>query len=194
MIAYHFPPGQAIGGFRAYRFYKYLERMGYVVHVLTAQPRELNGCKNVISIPDHVGKIWEGSSKEGLSFKGYLELIFRKIFFPGQTGLVWSFDVAARCRQIFRDHPQSQFVLFSTFPPLGVVLAGFWVQRHAKIPWIADFRDPIGVGLKVGYYSRWMRLCNHIMERSVFRDLGGQFKSGQLGSDQNRPTEVARNC
>jgi len=26
------------------------------------------------------------------------------------------------------------------------------------------------------------------------RDLGGQFKSGQLGSDQNRPTEVARNC
>jgi hypothetical protein len=24
--------------------------------------------------------------------------------------------------------------------------------------------------------------------------LGGQFKSGQLGSDQNRPTEVARNC
>jgi len=23
--------------------------------------------------------------------------------------------------------------------------------------------------------------------------LGGQFKSGQLGSDQNRPTEVARN-
>jgi hypothetical protein len=25
-------------------------------------------------------------------------------------------------------------------------------------------------------------------------DLGGQFKSGQLGSDQNRPTEVARNC
>ena len=24
--------------------------------------------------------------------------------------------------------------------------------------------------------------------------LGGQFKSGQLGSDQNRTTEVARNC
>lgn len=24
--------------------------------------------------------------------------------------------------------------------------------------------------------------------------LGGQFKSGQLGSFQNRPTEVARNC
>jgi len=26
------------------------------------------------------------------------------------------------------------------------------------------------------------------------RTLGGQFKSGQLGSFQNRPTEVARNC
>lgn len=25
-------------------------------------------------------------------------------------------------------------------------------------------------------------------------NLGGQFKSGQLGSDQNRPTEVARDC
>jgi len=24
--------------------------------------------------------------------------------------------------------------------------------------------------------------------------LGGQFKSGQVGSVQNRPTEVARNC
>jgi len=28
----------------------------------------------------------------------------------------------------------------------------------------------------------------------VIACLGGQFKSGQLGSDQNRPTEVARNC
>ena len=26
------------------------------------------------------------------------------------------------------------------------------------------------------------------------KGLGGQFKSGQLGSVQNRPTEVARNC
>jgi hypothetical protein len=29
---------------------------------------------------------------------------------------------------------------------------------------------------------------------AALQDLGGQFKSGQLGSDQNRPTEVARNC
>jgi hypothetical protein len=33
------------------------------------------------------------------------------------------------------------------------------------------------------------------LDPSKLRDqrLGGQFKSGQLGSDQNRPTEVARN-
>ena len=182
MIAYFFPPGQGIGGFRPYRFYKYLKRMGFVVHVVTAQARELNWCKDVNSIPDHVGKIWEGSSKERLSFKGYLELILRKIFFPGHLGLVWSLDVKARCRQILRDHPQSQFVLFSTFPPLGVVLAGFWVQRHAKIPWIADFRDPLGVGLKVGDTSRWIRLCNYIIERLVFHGTDAVIANTQAAA------------
>ena len=36
LIAYHFPPDNAIGGARPWRFYKYLKRLGYECHVLTA--------------------------------------------------------------------------------------------------------------------------------------------------------------
>ena len=36
LIAYHFPPGPEIGAVRPYRFYKYLTRMGYRCHVITA--------------------------------------------------------------------------------------------------------------------------------------------------------------
>ena len=168
LIAYHFPPAQEIGGFRPFRFYKYLKRMGYVCHVITATSPQVESPADVVYVPDNLRPIWEGAAKQRLSFKAWVELPIRKLMFPGHIGIMWSIDVVARCRQILRDHPQDRFVLFSTYPPLGVLLAGLIVRLTRRIPWIADFRDPIS-GLGVGLLPRYARFWNRLLERLIFR-------------------------
>src|ERR1035438_4481911 len=97
MIAYHFPPAQEIGGFRPFRFYKYLKQMGYVCHVITATEPEKEGSADIVYVADHLRPIWEGSTKQRLSFKARIELLIRKGMFPGHIGIMWSVEVAARC-------------------------------------------------------------------------------------------------
>lgn len=168
LIAYHFPPAPEIGGFRPFRFYKYLKQMGYVCHVITATEPEEECRPDVVYVPDRLRPIWEGRTKQRLSLKAWVELLIRKLMFPGHIGIMWSMEVAARCRQILRDHPQDRFVLFSTYPPLGVLLAGLLVQVREGIPWIADFRDPID-GLGAGVLPRYARFWNHRLEAFAFR-------------------------
>lgn len=167
LIAYHFPPGEEIGALRPYRFYKYLQRIGFQCHVITASEPS-NPCPpEVIWVPDTLASNWDGSSNGKRSRMAYFELLLRKFMFPGHLGLTWSFEAARRCHQIIGAHPEQKVVVFSTYPPLGVLFAGLLVRRRTAIPWISDFRDPLDV--KHAYVSRWRRYCNSLVERTVFR-------------------------
>jgi glycosyltransferase involved in cell wall biosynthesis len=168
LIAYHFPPGPEIGAVRPYRFYKYLTRMGYRCHVITASAQSA-ASDDVIFLPDELREIWEGAGGQRKSFKAYQELLLRKIAFPGHIGMMWSFAAAARCHQLFRQHPSERFVVFSTYPPLGVLPAGLMAYLRDRLPWIADFRDPLGVGLGDEFTSANQRFWNHQLEARVFR-------------------------
>ena len=52
MFAYHFPPENAIGGVRPFRFYKYLSRQGLKCHVITAAAGAADIAPGADSIPD----------------------------------------------------------------------------------------------------------------------------------------------
>ena len=45
-----------------------------------------------------------------------------------------------------RKFRREKFVVFSTYPPLGVIPAGLMAYLRDRLPWIADFRDPLSVG------------------------------------------------
>jgi glycosyltransferase involved in cell wall biosynthesis len=168
LIAHHFPPGPEMGAIRPYRFYKYLKRMGYPCHVITASEQpEANA--DVTFIRDELREIWEGGGNRRMTFKAYEELLVRKIAFPGHIGIMWSFAVAARCHQLVRKYPGDEFVVFSTYPPLGVIPAGLMAYLRDRLPWIADFRDPLGVGLGDEFTSASQRFWNHQLEARVFR-------------------------
>jgi glycosyltransferase involved in cell wall biosynthesis len=170
-IAYHFPPAQEIGGFRPFRFYKYLTRMGYACHVITASPQEATSPDNIVFLPDKLQGFWDAATNERLPLEAALELLLRKAMFPGQAGIMWSLGVVAQCRRIIHNHLGQRFVLFSTCPPLGVLLAGLMVQGREGIPWIADFRDPLA-GLFLQGMPRRVRFWNRALERWVFRKAG----------------------
>jgi glycosyltransferase involved in cell wall biosynthesis len=171
LIAYHFPPGPEIGAVRPYRFYKYLTRMGYRCHVITASPRSATS-EDVTFLADELREIWEGTGGQHKSFRAYQELLVRKIAFPGHIGIMWSFAAAASCHQLVRHYPSERFVVFSTYPPLGVLPAGLMAYLRDGLPWIADFRDPLGVGLGDEFTSANQRFWNHQLEARVFRQAG----------------------
>ena len=168
LIAYHFPPGPEIGGFRPYRLYKYLKRMGYACYVITATKEAENASEDVMYLPDKPQAIRKGCSNERNGFWGNIELLARKLFFPGHIGLVWSVAVAARCRQIRAKHAKQRFVVFSTFPPLGVAIAGLLVRWRERLPWVADFRDPMEIDNK--HVSRLANFAAYLLERTTFRN------------------------
>jgi glycosyltransferase involved in cell wall biosynthesis len=168
LIAYHFPPGPEIGGQRPFRFYKYLQRMGYPCHVITATAHPASGPANVLEVPDDLRALWEGTAGTKLSFEAYKELLIRKLMFPGHLGFLWSRKAAARSREIVRDHPGAKFVVFSTYPPMGTIFAGLLLRLREKIPWIADFRDPIS-GVASDLVPANARFWNDRLEGLAFR-------------------------
>jgi glycosyltransferase involved in cell wall biosynthesis len=169
MIAYHFPPAPEIGGLRPFRFRKYLQRMGYRCHVITASPQAQDCPADTIFVADELRAVWDEGPSGRLSFEAWQELLIRKAMFAGHNGFIWSRKVAAKCKEIIRDHPGKRFVVYSTYPPMGALPAGLIVRLREKIPWIADFRDPIS-GTAMELLSLRGRFWNRLLEGFCFRN------------------------
>ena len=127
---------------------------------------------DVTFIADDLREIWEGAGEQRKSFKAYQELLVRKVAFPGHIGIMWSMAAAARCHQLVRKFPREKFVVFSTYPPLGVIPAGLMAYLRDRLPWIADFRDPLSSGLGDAFVSAKQRFWNNQLEARVFRQAG----------------------
>lgn len=169
MIAYHFPPAPEIGGLRPFRFRKYLQRMGYRCHVITASPQAQDCPADTILVADELRAVWDEGPSGRLSFEAWQELLIRKAMFAGHNGFIWSRKVAARCKELVREHPRERFVVYSTYPPMGALPAGLIVHLREKIPWIVDFRDPIS-GTAMELLSLRGRFWNRLLEGFCFRN------------------------
>jgi len=137
ILAYHFPPENVIGAARPFRWYKYLRRLGYACHVITAA--------DVSSRPDLAATyICDPFLKNPHAGRGWqLELIVRKLLLPGVNGTRWSVGAAHAAAELIHRNPDMDITLLSTYPPLGTHLAAYWIARRYRVPWIADFRDPL---------------------------------------------------
>jgi glycosyltransferase involved in cell wall biosynthesis len=137
IFAYHFPPQNAIGALRPFRFYKYLSRMGYRCHVISAA--------EVTDLPEIAGTYvrdpFEETPRDGMGWQ--IERAVRKFLLPGVTGSQWSALAYRAGLKFLQTNPAARITIFSTSPPLGAHAAAYWLARRTKLPWIADCRDPI---------------------------------------------------
>jgi glycosyltransferase involved in cell wall biosynthesis len=137
ILAYHFPPENAIGAARPFRFYKYLSRMGFRCHVITAAP--------VASLPEldaeTVSDPFITSPRTGVGW--HIERSIRKVVLPGATGSQWAVHAYRAALRFLEQNERRNATVFSTYPPLGTPLAAYWLKRRLGLPWIADFRDPM---------------------------------------------------
>ncbi len=137
LIAYHFPPDNAIGGARPFRFYKYLKRLGYECHVITAARQEPGAAPDVEYVPDPL----KTHPRQGLAWQA--ERVGWKFLLRAELDLGWS-EAAWRAGRSFLNNTKADKVtILSIGPPVGTHLAAWRLSRYSGRPWIADFRDPI---------------------------------------------------
>jgi len=162
LIAYHFPPETAIGAARPYRFFKYLRRLGYTVHVLTASPQPADADKNIQYIPDPFFSPMRDAGWQ-------IERAIRKFLLPGVLGLRWAHAVSSAAQRYLSQHPGPAVVL-STCPPFGTHYAGWRLSKAASLAWIADFRDPLGgVSMAMEGLNSFQKLLFNWLEKKVIR-------------------------
>ena len=189
IFAYHFPPENAIGALRPYRFYKYLSRLGYRCHVITASDVAQRPDLDAERVPDPFVE----NPRVGLGWQ--IERAIRKFLMPGVAGSQWSVQAYRVAQRFIDSNPGYRITVFSTFPPIGTHFAGYWLARQRRLPWIGDYRDPVAnnsIHKDIGRFNQ-----------SVYRKLEGIFlrandfaiantDAAQTKLKQNYPNHAAR--
>ncbi len=160
MLAYYFPPQNAIGAARPYRFVRYLRRLGTPVSVVCS-PLPKPGSRyeerpSTVAPPGgHDGgqggpggdepqaiRVPGGSPVRGhrrLDAISRLLQAVQRVLLPYDDRLAWlPHACAAASREV-----RPGTVLISTHPPVVTHLAALALKRRTGRPWIADFRDPL---------------------------------------------------
>ena len=134
LLAFYFPPENASGAARPYRFYKYLRRLGYAVHVLTASPQdEGHPQENVVCVPGHTQR----------QRRRVLRLLARRLLghWVADRSLSWALAAEEAAGRLVPE--KSGWVVMSTSEPVISHVLGGLLKRQWGLRWVADFRDPL---------------------------------------------------
>jgi glycosyltransferase involved in cell wall biosynthesis len=158
ILAYYFPPRNAAGAARPFRFYKYLPKFGYVPKVICdGSGMDAASAANVVAVsPGQPASPFLRITATGLR-------LFQRVFLS-KGALEWlPYAVQAARRAMVTE---KACAVLSTFPPLSTHLAALVLQRAYGIKWIADFRDPLAGDIS---RRRHGRLLRQLMEKAIFR-------------------------
>lgn len=139
MVALEFPPCQSAGVQRTLKFAEYLTELGWQVVVLTVDESVYVVKDKQVSVPDSI-KVYQCHSFDAsrdFSIKG-------KYFAWSKTpDRWWSWAIKAiplGKKLIAKYKPD---VIWSTYPVSTAHFIGYKLQQYSKLPWVADYRDPL---------------------------------------------------
>lgn len=142
MVAFHFPPLAGSSGIqRTLRFVQHLPALGWEPIVLSADPRayEAVGDDLMREIPPGivVRRAFALDTARHLSLAGRYPA---RLACPDRW-MTWRFaGVAAGLRLVRELQPDA---IWSTYPVATAHVIGNALHRRTRLPWIADFRDPM---------------------------------------------------
>jgi len=126
IVAHAFPPSPAAGSARAWRFYKYLQEFGYETYVVTASPQDAPQPRVT----------WVPVPPRNLG-----ERILRKFVFPCDEDIQWTLPAIRAAQSLIAE--TSMDAVLSTVPYIQDHVIAYRLKKKFKLPWIADYRDPI---------------------------------------------------
>jgi glycosyltransferase involved in cell wall biosynthesis len=137
---------------------RFLPEAGYEVTVVTtSEPGVVEG--------DSSG-VWTPSGDEAEAVSSFSRRMARvQRYLPYNDRLPWTPFALNAVEKLHAERPLS--ALITSAPPVASHVAGWLAKRKLRIPWIADFRDPI-VGNPVR--NRWWGTpYDELVERQIFR-------------------------
>ncbi len=143
MIAYHFPPVRGSSGVhRTLQFVRHLPRHGWQPVVLAPHPRayERTGSDLVGDVPAGV-PVRRGFALDAARHLAVKGRYLRCTALPDRWA---SWALGAVPLGFFMIRRYRPGVLWSTYPVATAHLIGYVLARLTGIPWVADFRDPLG--------------------------------------------------
>lgn len=142
MVAFHFPPLAGSSGIqRTLRFVQHLPDFGWEPLVLTIRPEAYERTSNDLNteVPPavHVRRALGFDTARQLAIGGrYAAWMARP-----DRWISWRFDGVRQGMQLVREFkPQA---IWSTFPIASAHVIGAELERRTRLPWVADFRDPM---------------------------------------------------
>ena len=189
MIAYYYPPENAIGAARPYRFTKYLSRLGFPISVVSrwipapainsttaasqnagkpAEDRQMIVDPPTSKLPAKVTEFRVQSPQDARGLKHYMSELLHlltRYFLPYNDRLPWLPYAYSASSAVLAANPNH--VLFSTHPPAATLLVALALKLRHGSRWIADFRDPLAKS--PARTSRRAIMLDAIVERLVFR-------------------------
>ena len=142
MIAFHFPPLAGSSGIqRTLRFARYLPRFGWEPLILTADPRAYDRTnQDLLQDVDSstvVKRAFALDSARHLSILGRYPAFAAR---PDRWISWWLGAVPTGLAMIRRYRPHA---IWSTYPIATAHRIGHTLARLSRLPWVADFRDPM---------------------------------------------------
>ena len=142
MVAYHFPPLAGSSGIqRTLRFAQQLPEFGWQPIVLTTHPRAYERTSDDLlrEVPTDlpVARVFALDTARHLSVAGrYPHFLARP-----DRWMTWRFAAVGAGLALVRQH--GLHAVWSTFPIATAHQIGGTLARRTRLPWIADFRDPM---------------------------------------------------
>lgn len=177
MIAFHFPPLAGSSGIqRTLRFARYLPQFGWEPLILTAHPRAYERTSDDQTDDTASNAVVERAfaldSARHLAIRGrYPAFVAR----PDRWVTWWLGAIPKGVAMIRKYRPHA---IWSTYPIATAHMIGHTLGRLSRLPWIADFRDPMA---QEGYpadpktwrrYKRIEETALRSASRSVFATPG----------------------
>jgi hypothetical protein len=156
-FAFYYPPANTSGVQRAVRWAKYLPKYGYQpVVICSSEEGALPDRDDVYYVPN--------AATEAVAARQSRLAAMAQRIGPYNEQLPWTPHAVAAAEMALASGPVSAVI--STAPPPGTHMAAGWFARRHRLPWVADFRDPI-LG-SPGRARKWARPYDILFEKWIF--------------------------
>lgn len=142
MVAFHFPPQAGSSGvLRTLNFVKHLPANGWQATVLTAWPLAYAERRDDLLATVPAGTtVLRGAALDAARHLSIANKYPRLLALPDRWSSWWIGAVATGLRATRQQRPD---LIWSTYPISTAHLIGATLSRLRRLPWVADFRDPM---------------------------------------------------
>jgi glycosyltransferase involved in cell wall biosynthesis len=180
LITFYFPPCGSSATARKYGLARQLKDLGVDTTVISAREEvvtSMPGTRKDDSYTDHIKDINIIRTRTYIPI-WFLKILYKlklsrfiRLFFPFEPHIFWILPAYFSASKIIKKN-RPDFILSSSFPN-STHLVAMLLNRKFKIPWIADFADPISYKIGPIWFTKLQYYLMVIIEKTICKKANG---------------------